>query len=726
MNKNMTNTGKGLNKKNCFFILLCILSFLCACDKSHEQNQIGTLGSESIHNGLVILNNLGESMSVLDPDKNMHNRVQITGRCPNDIVEDSGYLYIVNSLSNSILVLNADTLSLVKEISLGVNKNPYHLAVVRKGIVAVTELQAGTLDIVDIERGLIIESIDLKKESWPEDLSENFPDSFCYPHGVAVNKGHIFVTLANLTAAQGGLTAAGHSMVVVINAYSLRIEKYIEINGWDAVFADSIGSKVIVACAGHYTGNISAVDPGGFDGDGSIIVIDAEDLEVDKTYQMENTAPFGFSLGPDNILYTSNAFRSDIGRCDLNAEKVISSLRIDMDTQYISDILCDESGLYLLGFNNDELYLLGFDGHLINRWFTGDGPIDLMHVDGVAAEKHLVPVMDINPTMTSPGKEIRFDASQSINTAGDIVCTWEFGDGKKKTGMVVTHAYNESGTGTYTVCLSCVDALGNVAACESTVEIKAHSPFASEVIEYNPAPGQFIKDNSIFTIPSKALGPPVGGGPNAPNNSSQVSLGAFGGSITLKFDHRVLDNTEEEGKYDFIVFGNALVSGGERFVEPGIVEICDSEELDGNEKWYLIPGSSLEPADEDPRYARQEQVYDTGTFAGYRLPDDIQDEKEDGIYTLWGYADMNPVAKCPDTTDPAVFYTVPDLPGPGFNGSGGGDAFDIAWAVDPDTGEPADLDGFRYIRITTAVLRLDTPTGEISTEIDAVSDIITE
>jgi hypothetical protein len=72
------------------------------------------------------------------------------------------------------------------------------------------------------------------------------------------------------------------------------------------------------------------------------------------------------------------------------------------------------------------------------------------------------------------------------------------------------------------------------------------------------------------------------------------------------------------------------------------------------------------------------------------------------------------------------FYTVPDDP---FEvgitaGSAGGDAFDIAWAVDPTTGDAADLDGFDFLRITTPIHFVVAPIGEKSAEIDAVADVV--
>ena len=104
----------------------------------------------------------------------------------------------------------------------------------------------------------------------------------------------------------------------------------------------------------------------------------------------------------------------------------------------------------------------------------------------------------------------------------------------------------------------------------------------------------------------------------------------------------------------------------------------------------------------------------------------------EGIY---GYAEYSPTLFLgdldgddeidDDEITPEEFYTVPDDP---FEvgmtaGSGGGDAFDIAWAVNPKTGEPANLDGFDFIRMTTAVDFFHVALGEKSSEIDAVADV---
>lgn len=261
-------------------------------------------------------------------------------------------------------------------------------------------------------------------------------------------------------------------------------------------------------------------------------------------------------------------------------------------------------------------------------------------------------------------------------------------------------------------------------------------PFAAFVVRYDPAPGQFV-NNEKFNDPTKTLGPPKGGGTGAADNSSVVTLGGIGGSITLAFDHTVEDDWLNPFGMDAIVFGNAFWSAPTgvpdpnlHFSEAAIIEISLDENGNGvaDDPWFLIPGSHFEEI--------------TLTQNGYELPDDpfgasvvINPSPDPTVEGIFGYAEYSPTLVLGDlnvdnvvddpTVAPEDFYTVPDDP---FtvgitHGSGGGDAFDIAWAIDPDTGLPADLPAFDFIRITTAVDAFSALFGEKSAEIDAVADV---
>lgn len=301
--------------------------------------------------------------------------------------------------------------------------------------------------------------------------------------------------------------------------------------------------------------------------------------------------------------------------------------------------------------------------------------------------------------------------------------------------------------------------------------------FADVLVSYDPAPGQFI-NQAIFNDPTRALGAPVGGGTATPDNSKLVSLGGFGGSITLGFSETVRDDPCNPYGLDAIVFGNALWLGGNanrKWCEAGVIEI--SRDVNGNgiadDPWYVIPGTHLPPNGGSGAPAEhaltQEWDNSAGTptppanvgwypspgfhpgfpssyaTTGYRLPALFDAQfitNPNGLTSTTegysGYADASPTLILGDmdgdnvVDDPLVtaeqFYTRPDNPYVvGVTpGSAGGDAFDIAWAVDPATGAPAELDGFDFIRISTGAHFIAGVLGEVSTEIGGVARVRAE
>ncbi|MBU0716652.1 MAG: hypothetical protein KJ749_00250 [Planctomycetes bacterium] len=290
-------------------------------------------------------------------------------------------------------------------------------------------------------------------------------------------------------------------------------------------------------------------------------------------------------------------------------------------------------------------------------------------------------------------------------------------------------------------------------------------PFAAEVIGYTPAPGQFV-NNAAFNDPARALGPPEGYGTYDSNNTTVVTLGGFGGSLTLKFDHVVEDDPLNWFGMDAIVFGNAFWVDEEadrHWAECATIEIALDANHNGQidedkgEGWYLIPGShitdpvaqyTIQTWDDNPGTAIPPELlswvppgyYGTWTTSAYLLPDlfdtwiienPAEDPDDEGIF---GYGEYTPTLVLGDLDadnevddlfiTPEEFYTIPDDPFKvGISpGSGGGDAFDIAWAIDADTGESADLPGFDFIRITNPTNVVSEILGEKSPEIDAVAD----
>ena len=275
------------------------------------------------------------------------------------------------------------------------------------------------------------------------------------------------------------------------------------------------------------------------------------------------------------------------------------------------------------------------------------------------------------------------------------------------------------------------------------------SAFARKVLEYRPAPGQFMNTpttgykegftaEDVRSYAEEQLQDP---------DICLLSLGAYGGYITLAFDHTV-ENVA--GEADIKIYGNAYYdafgtltgeAGGS--AEPGIV--CVSKDTNGNglpdDEWFELAGSEYyaeetiknytityyrpenllgdvfwTDSEGNEGYVKRNEYYtansyyptwieeDEMTFSGSRLKDNAVNEPQEGMpehwvgYCYgWGYADNHP-----NNTEQSKLW--------------------LEWAVD-SYGNRVDLDGIDFIRIYTAVNQNCGWMGEISTEIQAVEDL---
>ena len=105
--------------------------------------------------------------------------------------------------------------------------------------------------------------------------------------------------------------------------------------------------------------------------------------------------------------------------------------------------------------------------------------------------------------------------------------------------------------------------------------------YISEVLEYKPAPGQFI-NSSPWGVPESANSI-IGG------ITGSMSLGAFGGYVVFTFDNPVENHPDNPFGVDFTIFGNPL----EEWSEQGIVEVMKDENDNGlpDDMWYELAGS---------------------------------------------------------------------------------------------------------------------------------------
>lgn len=328
----------------------------------------------------------------------------------------------------------------------------------------------------------------------------------------------------------------------------------------------------------------------------------------------------------------------------------------------------------------------------------------------------------------------------SYTVTGDVLCFNQNGQ--------LQFRLNRIGLNPNTVVFS------NRASSTDTEEEEQPSPdapsaYANKVLAYCPAPGQFM--NTSTTAYEKGFS-----AEDVRRKAEEklkdpylclLSLGGFGGSIVVGFDHTVPNIS---GAYDFKIYGNASYDsfgtltgalGGSS--EPGIVLV--SKDVNGNgladDEWYELKGSEYDSKHTIKDYAityhrpasplssvkwtdnqgNTGYVYrnethtkndyypawieeDEMTFYGSRLKDNAVNEPRPGMPEHWvgycyeyGYADNHPNDEK-------------------------GALFKIDWAVDKE-GRSVKLDGIDFVKIYTAVNQYCGWMGEISTEVQAVEDL---
>ena len=143
------------------------------------------------------------------------------------------------------------------------------------------------------------------------------------------------------------------------------------------------------------------------------------------------------------------------------------------------------------------------------------------------------------------------------------------------------------------------------AACNSSEEFVSArvSQPADRIVEYTPAPGQFINEpQSGFTDVTT----PEAACAYAEQRIAQgayVSLGGWGGTLVARFDEPVPAGND----YELWVRGNTFDGSS----EPGIVYVMQDTNGDGlpNDTWYELKGSEYDRSDTgyEITYLRPEQ-----------------------------------------------------------------------------------------------------------------------
>ena len=272
-----------------------------------------------------------------------------------------------------------------------------------------------------------------------------------------------------------------------------------------------------------------------------------------------------------------------------------------------------------------------------------------------------------------------------------------------------------------------------------TIDLPEDRPgVASEfaVLEYLPAPGQFINEPASGFIDITTMEEACEYAQKRLEAGNYVSLGAWGGYIVVKASQPVRNSQS----YDFAIAGNAFDTSN----EPGIVWVMEDTNGNGSpdDVWYELRGSYYDQPDfereywvtyyrpagvgsdiewkdsnGDTGYVRWNTFHkhscyypawiegDSYTLYGSRLPEKVVQNPVTGVWSnepfKWGYADNN--GEDSEIKEEYGRTVQKNL-------------FRISDAVDVN-GNPVKLKSIDFIKVQTAINGKTDVTGENSTEV---------
>lgn len=260
------------------------------------------------------------------------------------------------------------------------------------------------------------------------------------------------------------------------------------------------------------------------------------------------------------------------------------------------------------------------------------------------------------------------------------------------------------------------------------------TPYITEVVDFSPAPGQFLNKVDDQASVENIIG----------NSPQFISLGTFGGNVTFKFDHSIIN---QEGD-DIAIYGNPF----ENSSEPGIVMVCQDLNHNGvaddDEPWYELAGSE---------YSKPETIHNY-TITYYRPAEGenqhlIKYKASQNGTTEEGILDFTPVIPWHDQPMFPTFYEDDEITftgtklksntyhdgdiyynpkydwgyadNAGYEQEGilrSADLFDISNAVD-ENGQKVHLIAIDFVKVYTATTTLAGQLGERSTEVFKAADL---
>jgi DNA-binding beta-propeller fold protein YncE len=297
--------------------------------------------------------------------------VQTTGVGPNVIKQGDDYLWIVESLDNSISRFDPATGTYdLYFIDVGNDRNPYDLHIdEEKHLAYITNWVAGTLTVASTQTGEVVAEIGVDT------------DDFDAPQGVTASDDYIYVTNTHYRS-----NTFDEGSVTVVDRDSLEVVARVATTKKNPQFAETIvtsdGPRIVIVSSGDIGQSGVARSDGAVELWAETDEPGAPDREVfvlESTDDQRHGAPGRPLLTPDGTrLYMPSATAPALFALDLEQKTWLHDTADPLTVYDSQDLALDTAAIdsrgiiYVTAFNEDALYLVDTSCDEVLA-----GPIDL-------------------------------------------------------------------------------------------------------------------------------------------------------------------------------------------------------------------------------------------------------------------------------------------------------------------------------------------------------------
>jgi DNA-binding beta-propeller fold protein YncE len=332
-------------------VLLLPALLLAGC--SDEASDPGPAPASALY----VVNSLGETLDRIDLETgSVSLGVLSLGNGPNDIVvgADPPRLWIANSLDNDVWGIDPDQRVPEPVIDIGNRNNPYRLAILDDGRVAVTNWLGGTLALLDPVAGTVDDRRPIGRT----------------PETVLASGNRLYVTAVGYDLPSGRFGAGKVYVLDTAVRGASPIDSTIVPTNPQALLFDQQGRLHVIS-----TGNYGGYEPAS---QGAVRVLSAASL--DSLGAIELGATPGAGILVNEQVYVS-AFFGGLMRYDSRTLEVVRGTADPiLDAPGLSGLAYDSlrQRLYVAGFEEDLIYVVDTTADtLVTAWPVGDGPIAL-------------------------------------------------------------------------------------------------------------------------------------------------------------------------------------------------------------------------------------------------------------------------------------------------------------------------------------------------------------